>query len=127
MVEIIVGIISGILSGLGVGGGTLLIILLTVFMGINQKMAQGANLIFFIPTSIVSIVVNLKEKNINIKLAIVLSVYGSIGALIGANLGKNIDVEILRKIFAFFLFIVAVYEIYSIYQEYIKMKNTHTK
>ena len=127
MLEIIVGLVSGVLCGLGVGGGTLLILILSVFLGVNQKIAQGTNLIFFIPTSLVSIIVNIKEKNTNVKLAVLLSLFGVIGALVGAYISKNINVEVLRKIFAFFLLIIAIYEIYSLYKEYIKLKNTHTK
>ena len=51
MMEIIIGILSGIVSGAGMGGGTILILLLSFLLGIEQHVAQGANLIFFIPTS----------------------------------------------------------------------------
>ena len=55
MIEILIGMISGIVSGTGMGGGTILIFLLTFMMGIEQHVAQATNLIFFIPTSIVGI------------------------------------------------------------------------
>lgn len=58
---------TGIISGIGMGGGTVLIFLLTFMLGIEQHIAQGANLIFFIPTSIVAIIVNFKNKNIDLK------------------------------------------------------------
>ena len=57
MIEILIGMISGIVSGTGMGGGTILIFLLTFMMGIEQHVAQATNLIFFIPTSIVAIIV----------------------------------------------------------------------
>ena len=63
MAEILMGLVSGIVSGTGMGGGTILIFLLTFIMGIEQHIAQATNLIFFIPTSIVAIIVNLKNKN----------------------------------------------------------------
>ena len=47
MVEIIIGFISGIVSGTGMGGGTILIVLLTFILGIEQHIAQATNLIFF--------------------------------------------------------------------------------
>ena len=56
MIEILIGMISGIVSGTGMGGGTILIFLLTFMMGIEQHVAQATNLIFFIPTSIVAII-----------------------------------------------------------------------
>ena len=62
MIEILIGMISGIVSGTGMGGGTILIFLLTFMMGIEQHVAQATNLIFFIPTSIVAIIINIKNK-----------------------------------------------------------------
>ena len=62
MIEILIGMISGIVSGTGMGGGTILIFLLTFMMGIEQHVSQATNLIFFIPTSIVAIIINIKNK-----------------------------------------------------------------
>ena len=120
MAEILMGLVSGIVSGTGMGGGTILIFLLTFIMGIEQHIAQATNLIFFIPTSIVAIIVNLKNKNIDMPLAIIISVFGILGAIIGANISINIDVGILRKCFGIFLAIIAINEIYSIIKKYKK-------
>ena len=121
MAEILMGLVSGIVSGTGMGGGTILIFLLTFIMGVEQHIAQATNLIFFIPTSIVAIIVNLKNKNIDIPLAIIISVFGILGAIIGANISININVNILKKCFGIFLAIIAINEIYSIVKDY---KNT---
>ena len=118
MIEILIGVVSGIVSGTGMGGGTILIFLLTFFMGVEQHIAQATNLIFFIPTSIVAIIVNLKNKNIDLKLATIISICGVIGAIIGANIAINIDVGLLKKIFGIFLALVAINEIYSIIKLY---------
>lgn len=122
MAEILMGLVSGIVSGTGMGGGTILIFLLTFIMGIEQHIAQATNLIFFIPTSIVAIIVNLRNKNIDMPLAIIISVFGILGAIIGANISINIDVKILKKCFGVFLAIIAINEIYSIVKEYKKTK-----
>ena len=53
----IAGILSGILASMGLGGGGILIIYLTIFAGIEQATAQGINLVFFIPISIVAILI----------------------------------------------------------------------
>lgn len=121
--EVVIGILSGIVSGTGMGGGTILIFCLTFFMGIEQHMAQATNLIFFIPTSIMAILVNIKNKNINLKLAIIISIFGILGAIIGAEISVHIDVGILRKCFGAFLIIIALNEIYSITKEYKNSKN----
>ena len=58
MIEVFTGIISGIVSGLGMGGGTILILIFTIFLNIEQHIAQATNLIFFIPTAIIAIYIN---------------------------------------------------------------------
>ncbi len=120
MAEILIGLVSGIVSGTGMGGGTILIFLLTFVIGMEQHIAQATNLIFFIPTSIVAIIVNVKNKNIDIPLAIIISIFGILGAIIGANISINTDVGILRKCFGIFLAIIAINEIYSIVKKYKK-------
>lgn len=122
MVEGIIGLVSGIVSGTGMGGGTILIFLLTLLCGIEQHVAQATNLIFFIPTSIMAILVNLKNKNIDWKLGITISIFGILGAILGANLAIHTDVRNLKKYFGMFLAIIALHEIYSIYKEYKKEK-----
>ena len=127
MLEILIGTISGIISGIGMGGGTVLIFLLTFMLGIEQHIAQGANLIFFIPTSIVAIIVNFKNKNIDLKLATIISIFGILGAIIGANLSVHTDVKMLRKYFGMFLAIIAIHEIYTIIKENKKRKLRENK
>ena len=126
MPEVLIGLVSGIVSGTGMGGGTILIFLLTFLMGVEQHVAQATNLIFFIPTSIVAIFVNLKNKNIDIPLAISISISGIVGAIIGANISIHIDVTILKKCFGVFLALIAANEIYSIIKLY-RTKNKNDK
>ena len=126
-VEIFIGLISGVVSGTGMGGGTILIFLLSYVMRIEQHIAQAANLVFFIPTSIVAIIVNLKNKNIDLKLGIIISIFGILGAIIGANISIHIDVLILKRSFGIFLAIITIHEIYSIVKQYKKSKNENNK
>ena len=122
MIETIIGLISGIISGTGMGGGTILIFLLSFLLGVEQHVAQATNLIFFIPTSIVAIIVNIKNKNIDIKLAIIISIFGILGAIWGANISIHTDVNLLKKFFGAFLAVIAMHEIYSIAKQYKKDK-----
>ena len=127
MTEVLIGIISGIVSGTGMGGGTILIFLLSFILGIEQHTAQATNLIFFIPTSIVAIIVNFKNKNIDTKQAIIISIFGVLGAVIGANIAIYMDVKMLKKGFGIFLIFVTINEIYSIIKLYKKDKKTNNK
>lgn len=125
--EILFGTISGFISSMGMGGGTILIYLLTSFLQIDQHIAQGANLIFFIPTCIVAIIINMKNKNIDYKVAIPVIIAGIIGAVIGAKLSINMPIKELRRCFGIFLIIISLNEIYSLKKEYINNKKTNNK
>ena len=127
MKEIIIGAIAGVFSGIGMGGGTVLIVLLTVYVGLEQHIAQATNLIYFIPTAISAIIVSYREKNIDIKLARTMSIYGIIGAIIGATISINTDVQKLRRVYGIFLIIIAVHEIYTLIKEYKLNKKRNTK
>ena len=110
MKEILVGIVSGIISGLGMGGGTILITFLTCFLGISQIVAQASNIIFFVPTSIIATIVNVRNNTLKWKVAIPLVISGVIGA--AAN--------VLKKAFAIFLIFIVIYQIICWYRKYIK-------
>ena len=56
------GLVSGIVGGMGMGGGTLLIPILTIFLSFKQKSAQAINLLVFIPMSLVALVIHIKNK-----------------------------------------------------------------
>lgn len=127
MIEVLVGIVSGFVSGMGMGGGTILILCLSMFIGIEQHIAQATNLVFFIPTSIVAIITNIKQKNINFKVGIPIAISGIIGAVIGAIISNKLDVIQLKRYFGIFLGMIAIWEIYSIYQKYIYEKKRHNK
>lgn len=122
MIEILIGIVSGIVSGMGMGGGTILIFLLVMIKSFEQNIAQATNLVFFIPTSIVAIIVNLKNKNIDIKLALIISIFGIIGAIVGSLISTNLDVNILRKCFGVFLLMISINEIIGLIKMYKKSK-----
>ena len=123
---VIFGIVAGIVTGLGMGGGTILILLLSLFMNLEQHIAQATNLVFFVPTALSAIIINAKQKNIDYKLAMTVIVFGIIGAVIGAIISESISSNNLRKYFAIFILLIAFYEIYKLYKEYrIGKKNTY--
>jgi len=127
MWEIITGLISGTISGTGMGGGTILILVLSVFLGVEQHTAQATNLIFFVPTSISAIIVSIKNKLIEWKIGLTIAISGIIGAIIGANISTRLEVNKLKRYFGIFLAIIAIYEIYSLIKEYKKAKKRDNK
>ena len=124
---ILIGIISGIINGFGMGGGTVLILLLSLLLNVNQHIAQGTNLIFFIPTSLASTIINIKNRSIDRKLAIVIIMSGVIGVIIGTIVSVKINVEILKKLFGFFLTIITIHEIIVWINEYKREKKRYIK
>ncbi len=108
------------------GGGTILILLLSIFMQVDQHVAQATNLVFFIPTAVGAIIIGIKNKNIQWKLAIPIILSGIVGAAISSSISTHINVQLLRKLFGTFLLVIASFEIYSWYKMYIKEKNKHT-
>ena len=124
MWEIVTGLISGTVSGTGMGGGTILILVLSIFLVVEQHVAQATNLVFFVPTSISAIIVSIKSKLIEWKIGITLAISGVVGAIIGANISSKMNVKVLKRCFGIFLTIIAIYEIYSIIREYKKTKKS---
>lgn len=120
MKEIIIGLISGIVSGMGMGGGTVLITILTCFFGVNQLVAQASNIIFFIPTSIIASIVNIKNHILKWRVAIPLTLSGVVGACFGSIIANKINVNFLRKCFAIFIMIIAIYQAICWYRKYVK-------
>ena len=110
---IIVGFISGIISGMGIGGGTILIPALTIFAGLNQQMAQCINLLYFIPTAIASLILHIKNKNIEKDGLVTIILSGVVFAIAGSFLMSFIGGNILRKLFGGLLFIIGLTEIFK--------------
>lgn len=125
--ELLFGLISGVISGMGMGGGTILILLLSLFLNLEQHVAQATNLIFFIPTSIAAIIINIKNKNVNKRIAILISCVGIVGAVIGSIIADKLHSEHLRRYFAIFILIIALHEIYQMVHHYIQNKKIGKK
>lgn len=106
--EILIGIISGAISGLGMGGGTVLIMLMSYFFDYTQQMLQSINLLYYIPTTLVAGLVYAKNKYIDYKVGVVVIITALIGAYIGSKIAVNIDNNLLRKFFATYLVAIGI-------------------
>ncbi|HHW47489.1 MAG TPA: sulfite exporter TauE/SafE family protein [Clostridiaceae bacterium] len=111
MVLFLIGLVSGIVSGMGIGGGTILIPALVIFVKPEQHVAQSVNLLFFIPTAIVALIIHIKNKHIDFKTALPIIITGLIGAYLGSRLAVSMAGNTLRKWFGVFLLVMGVYEI----------------
>ncbi len=107
------GTLSGLLGAMGLGGGGVLIIYLTLFTTIEQTTAQGINLMFFIPSALIAVLIYAKKKLICWNAAIPAILLGLIGAWLGTTLSSMIDGAILGKIFGGLLFIMGLMQLFS--------------
>lgn len=108
---IVAGVIGGVIAGMGMGGGTLIIPILTIFLNFSQINAQGINLIAFLPMSLVAICIHAKHKLVAFKQTWLLPVCGVLFSLGGAWLANNISSVVLKKIFAVFLIALGVWQL----------------
>jgi uncharacterized membrane protein YfcA len=105
-------LVTGVLASLGVGGGMVLIIFLTVVAGVDQLTAQGINLIYFIPIALLSVIIHTKNKMIEWRKIIPAILTGIAGAVVGAFIAKAIDRDILHTIFAIFVLLIGIKELF---------------
>lgn len=111
MIVYLIGLISGIIGGMGIGGGAILIPAFTLFMSLDQQTIQSINLLYFIPTAVVALVVHTKNKYIEIKPAINIVLFGILGSIIGSTLAVSLPSITLKKMFGIFLFFMGSYEV----------------
>lgn len=107
------GIAAGILGGMGMGGGTILIPLLTIFFNVGQKEAQAINLVAFIPMAIVSLAIHIKNKRVKkggLLWIIIPAVLTSVG---GGFAAQAVNGEVLKRIFGGFLLLLSVVQFFS--------------
>lgn len=105
------GLLGGALGGMGMGGGTLLIPILSIFLGVGQHSAQGINLICFIPMAIVSLAIHLKNKLINFNKILLIILPGVATCIIGCFIAKNLSGNILSRCFGGFLVLLSIFQI----------------
>ncbi len=98
------GAAAGVLSAWGIGGGTLLLLCMTLFLGVGQTEAQGINLLYFLPTAGVSLLFHRKNGYLKADVLRAAIPLGTLSALLAALLSSVIDLYVLRKPFGLFLF-----------------------
>ena len=107
------GFLAGIPGGMGMGGGTVLIPILIVFLSIPQHVAQAINLITFIPMAIVVLIFHFKNKLVKIKDLLWLIIPAVIFAVGSSLLATVIEGDLLKRIFGGFLIALSVVQFFS--------------
>ena len=96
---ILAGFFSGVAGAMGLGGGSVLLIYLTVFAGVQQLQAQGINLLFFIPIALFSTIIYAKRGVINWRRVGVMAACGVVGTLLGSYILNSLEPKLLRRLF----------------------------
>jgi len=108
IIPFLCGLGASVISAWGVGGGTLLLLVMTLFLGVDQRTAQGINLLFFLPTAAGALVCHARGGYLDkptLKAAVPIAV---LAALVGAWVSNAVDVEVLRKPFGVYLLLSGV-------------------
>lgn len=107
----IVGSILGFLAGMGIGGGSLLILWLTLVLGYDQNVARGINLLFFLPASAICCMFRLRQGKLNLRLCLPAMISGCVAATLASWIAAVTDTALLRKPFGILLLATGLREI----------------
>ena len=112
LLAILAGLVCGVLSGFGIGGGSLLMVWMTAVLLMEQKAAQGINLLYFLPTAACALIFHAKNRQLCWRAILPAAIAGCAAAIPGALLAAQIEMELLRKLFGGFLLAVGAVEIF---------------
>ena len=108
MLPALAGFFTGILSAWGIGGGTLLLLVM-----VDQITAQGINLLYFLPTAAMALVQHRKNGLLDAPVLGGAIPWGLPAAALGALLATAADVAALKKPFGVFLLVAGLYTVFS--------------
>lgn len=107
----IVGSVLGFLAGMGIGGGSLLILWLTLVLGYDQSVARGINLLFFLPASAICCMFRLRQGKLNLRLCLPAMISGCVAATLASWIAAVTDTALLRRPFGILLLATGLREI----------------
>ena len=110
-VSVIVGTALGFLAGLGTGGGSLLILWLTVALDMDPQTARSINLLFYIPSALIACLFRWKQGGFSIKQVLPAVIAGCICAGIFSYASSLLDMQMLRRLFGILLLFIGVKEL----------------
>ena len=113
IVSSVAGFLSGAVGAMGLGGGAVLLIYLTVFQHTPQFKAQGMNLIFFIPIAILAVIIYAVKGEIKWKEILPLIFGGVLGSGVGLMVSNAIGENFVSKIFAILLIVLGLKELFT--------------
>ena len=125
--NILVGILTGATASMGLGGGFILLVYLSVFTEIPQDIAQGINLLFFLPIALLSLVIHIKNKLTDLKLVGKYLILALPCAVAGSYVAGITDVAVLRKLFGIFVLYIGINQLYVSFSNKPRKKRSDSK
>lgn len=113
LLNMAVGLLTGVLSGFGIGGGTLLILWLTLVSGTDQLRAGGVNLLYFLCCALPALVGHVKNKLVEKQAVIWCTLCGLPSCVAASLLAANLDVTLLRRAFGVLLLFIGLKELFA--------------
>lgn len=107
---IVFGVLGGVIAGMGMGGGTLLIPLLVIFLEFSQLQAQTINLLAFLPMAIITLIIHCKNHLVDFKNSWLIALFGVASSILGAYITTLVEMEFLRICFGAFLIILGTFQ-----------------
>ena len=111
-VMLIVGTALGFLSALGIGGGSLLILWLTVAAGEDPSTARLINLLFFLPSALIACTLRIRSGELKVRPVLPAIISGCIGAVLFSLIGAATGVGLLKKLFGTILIVAGLRELF---------------
>ncbi len=111
-VILLVGSVLGFLAGIGVGGGSLLILWLTVVLDMPHPAARSINLLFFIPSALIASFFRWRQGTLEFKKILPAVIAGCIAAAIFSVVSRNMDTTLLKKLFGGLLLLTGLRELF---------------
>ena len=106
---ILISCFSGVFAGMGMGGGTFLIPLLSLFFVIEQIICQSSNIVCFIVLAIICFVIYIKNKLIDFFALVAISIPATIIAFFSSLFAIKTSSSVLRICFAGFIILVGIF------------------
>ena len=113
-IYLLCGLLGGLLGGMGMGGGTALIPLLTIFVGVEQGIAQGVNLLSFLPMSAVALTIHFKAGLLKAESLPWLCIPALLFSVLFSLLAARLPSSVLKSGFGAFLVVLALVRFYHV-------------
>jgi uncharacterized membrane protein YfcA len=99
-------VVASVATLLGIGGGILLVPILTVVFGIPSVISKGTAIAVILPTSLVGTMRNRSNVLVDFRAALALGCAGVVMAPVGAIVSNSISAQASNSLFAVLVFIV---------------------